>query len=583
MPKRVLPEKDLCRGSSVHSDDSSPSSALRLLLSLEMPTCCICGEESSDADNCSGPLALLPMPPCQCRTTLASPGEGVRDTPIPPVPKEGASSVSLSAYLDKLFASPFFSSKQPKTKDWHQNPICYSCLEQWSKSSNDVERYDYRDENEGMPGFSVDVNCSLCKKNFSKRSIDRLITGGRIGRNGGKSQQGHPLEWEDSLERTEQVVRWGREFRRWAVHVLKCLKTSTPACNGNNNDVSRTDPKIVLQSILDECGGDIQNDEAVGEGWGGESTIPAASVPHRQLAQPGELYEELAKRDPKVRQEQENYRLLREKMKTREGLAELGLDGRGDEANRAEEEKKSEEIARALSRKIEEEAEQERRSQEKEDAAIAIQIQEQEEKEQRKKILQSNSQSSVEEGFKRKSPFDSSSRNNVASSVSVVASISNHKGDRADCVIDDELKMPPRRKMLAPSASTRDNSAIDVLSADDCADADNNSTDSELECQVLQPQAAMANRASLSSNISSTPLSSVAPLTKKIRVSPQDNNFNIPINSVGFLSPRNDDDLVQLNQMGFDQDQARQAYFDSGKNLELAITILLSATATQLN
>ena len=163
--------------------------------------------------------------------------------------------------------------------------------------------------------------------------------------------------------------------------------------------------------------GDIQNDEAVGEGWGGESTIPAASVPHRQLAQPGELYEELAKRDPKVRQEQENYRLLREKMKTREGLAELGLDGRGDEANRAEEEKKSEEIARTLSRKIEEEAEQERRSQEKEDAAIAIQIQEQEEKEQRKKILQSNSQSSVEEGFKRKSPFDSSSRNNVASSA----------------------------------------------------------------------------------------------------------------------------------------------------------------------
>ena len=481
-----------------HQDSNCPAyEYLRALLSLENPTCQICAEDihelNANNDNCASchdnhepstaavanqrhKVRLVPMPHCKCRTTLASMHVRPSELPLPPsLDSVNTTAADQPSFLQQLLNSQpclsgdiprhkrmgAFTARKPPTITYSHLTTCTECLPQWTKSSNDVQRYTYNDDPQGNEMcFTNDVRCAQCQRVFAKRTVDRLLMesgGGGNGGNGGAAKEGaggrsskEEDEWTRSVEYTARVVAWADGVKAWA---RRELMNGDADSNGRGDAEQQLTPEqshlrsVLLSVIRDRTAPSL-----------GEDGV------HRQEVQHGEMKRELMQRDPKFAQEVEDEEYVRKLAEEEEREAEeerrrrqeadermarelhdAEREGGGGSAaaaatntaaaaasasasastpgipaiyashqkrmrlQREEEEKKSEELARRMQQEWEEEERRERERREKRDAKLARKLYNADRRE-KKGMKRKGSPTPLFGEPVRKSPFDSPNR-----------------------------------------------------------------------------------------------------------------------------------------------------------------------------
>ena len=199
----------------------APDAAVKDVLGISFPRCCVCETGWFDAINgdCSADAAghakkrrkrnrsrpshhvLLPMPACQCTTKLVLP-----------------SSVPSSIYSQKECRDPASTITQIKIHSFPNLAICKICLEKRIKTSSEITVHDYRQEHipNGQQNvrFTVEPDCTQCKRKFMLRVLERLLNGNFPSSQPSRGKNNN-IVWSDAIKSTIDVLGWiKRENRR---------------------------------------------------------------------------------------------------------------------------------------------------------------------------------------------------------------------------------------------------------------------------------------------------------------------------------------------------------------------------------
>lgn len=319
-----------------------PSKILQQLKELQIPHCATCyGEEMEDTEEGDEKIHLLPLPPCSCLMKLIT---GPLPHPVSVVAndidtgKKSKFFESLEAATTptKIISSLHLSELQ--LKRYNHIPMCKLCLKKMIEVSSQVIELEYRDANQTNPKFTVEAKCPHCSAKFSHRGLERLMSNGRDN------------EWKEAIANTKSVVKcFNLMTKILAERELKSKPKTTEKVTGHvsqtadNRHSARTqDKKKVCQEkfiCLDDstsCSTESDSFEESPVSPPPKQMSIAETVQH-QFATPGEVFQELLKRDPLLKQEHDDFYLIQKLMQSAEGRKQLGILDPDEEAKRLKE------------------------------------------------------------------------------------------------------------------------------------------------------------------------------------------------------------------------------------------------------
>lgn len=255
-----------------------------------------------------------------------------------------------------------------------QKGMCRSCMQQFVACAEEVIVHDYRDENQPNILFSTGKNCPCCRKKFSPKSLDYLLKSNDQHK-GSNAKKGSLSSWNESVMNTIKFVRFSKRLKRALINKdlgrgAKVTKACSMVTESTNDGLLEKIESVVdaSKSFLsewiedevssDDCFSCSDNDDDEEDDYfnlskkklGLNSVVASNSQlkkRHHAVLNDGELKEELMRKDPKFRQEYEDYMFIKTMMQTKEGRKRLNIDS-FDEDDRDHMIKQDEEMAKIL-------------------------------------------------------------------------------------------------------------------------------------------------------------------------------------------------------------------------------------------
>jgi len=332
--------------------EDDPLKIIDQLKQLEIPICSVCySEESEPIHSSDGKqheeeevVELLPLPKCVCLSKfvvgpLPHPIEMASMT-LMDENKEHSSSYGIIRRIEnaKSLCDIFniLHVKELQLQRLNYVLMCRTCVKYMMRVSSDVIELEYRDDNEQNPKFTVDAKCPHCSSKFSQRGLQRLI------------QQKHRDEtFLDAITHTKRVAIVMKKVQEVLsklnesssipptnpAQLVNCEQSSTSA---QSIETPETNSELAPQNhhtlFDDSDSSSAANEDSDYEDEDGIGQPREDKTPQSNWAKKGEVLNELLRRDPKLKQEYDDYKYIQSEMRSSQGRQKLGLEESEEES-----------------------------------------------------------------------------------------------------------------------------------------------------------------------------------------------------------------------------------------------------------
>ena len=289
---------------------------------------------------------LIPLPRCKCSTVVlasrhnfGNKGKNNDDEPtVHPTELKRILGQAKRMELDqisKLLVNKF--CYHDNLKKYSKLAMCKDCLERFVSTSNHVIEHDYKSETQPNIMFSVGGKCTVCRTKFSARALNALVGEGSKPKN----LDAEIAEWTEHIKTTIQFISFSKKLKRM---LRGCKKQASRSHDLDQDEtygnMDTDDETMVIECVnawladseeynSDRCFSDYGDDDIAYSAYTNDDPSEKKRKTCVESGE-GEIMEDLLKRDPIFRQEQEDLKFIKEMCKTAEGRQVLGLEEESD-------------------------------------------------------------------------------------------------------------------------------------------------------------------------------------------------------------------------------------------------------------